>query len=89
MRAACIIQVISKEASERKLEEELNNLINKNWDCQVKQMEAKEYMGVFPDKSSLETSSRISEILMSVHGIKVEFMKTVLDLEAVEILQPT
>jgi hypothetical protein len=88
MRAACIIQVISEEASERKLEE-LNNLINKNWDCQVKQMEAKEYMGVFPDKSSLETSSRISEILMSVHGIKVEFMKTVLDLEAVEILQPT
>jgi hypothetical protein len=32
MRAACIIQAISGEASERKLEEELKNLINKNLD---------------------------------------------------------
>jgi hypothetical protein len=32
VRAACIIQVISGEASERKLREELKNLINKNWD---------------------------------------------------------
>jgi hypothetical protein len=69
--ASCIIQVLSGEGSEKKLEEELKNLINRPWDWQVKQMDVKEYIAVFPDKNSLEAFSKISEILMSVHGIKV------------------
>jgi hypothetical protein len=35
-RAACIIQVLQGEASEQKMEEELKNLINKQWDWQVR-----------------------------------------------------
>jgi hypothetical protein len=88
-RATCIIQVLRGEASERKLEEEVKNLITKSWDWQVKQMDVKEYIAIFPNMNSLETFSKISEILMSVHGIKVRFLKTKLDPEADEILQTT
>jgi hypothetical protein len=31
-KASCIIQVLQEEASEKKIKEELKNLINKNWD---------------------------------------------------------
>jgi hypothetical protein len=35
-RASCIIQVLQGEASEKKIEEELKNLINSQWDWKVK-----------------------------------------------------
>jgi hypothetical protein len=41
---------------------------------------------VFPDKGSLETFSKILEILMSVHGIKVKILKTNFDTEASKML---
>jgi hypothetical protein len=44
-------------------------------------------VAVFTNKSSLETFFKISEILMSVHGIKVKILKTNFDLEASEMLQ--
>jgi hypothetical protein len=50
-QATTIIQVLQGEDSERKIEEELKNLINSKWDWQVKKMQEKEYIGVFPDKS--------------------------------------
>jgi hypothetical protein len=46
-------------------------------------------VAVFTNKSSLETFSKISEILMTVHGIKVKILKTNFDLEAFEMLQQT
>jgi hypothetical protein len=55
----------------------------------VKQVEAKEYTTVFPDKNSLDTFLKISEILLSVHGIKVKILKSILDPDAVEVLQST
>jgi hypothetical protein len=84
-KAASIIQVLQGEASKKKIEEELKNLINNQWDWQV---EAKEYVVVFPDKNSLETFAKIAEILMSIHGIKVKIMKSNMDPDASEILQP-
>jgi hypothetical protein len=47
----------------------------------------KEYVAVFPDKSSLHTFSKISEILMSLHGIKVKIFKASIDPDAQEMLQ--
>jgi hypothetical protein len=44
-------------------------------------------MAVFHDKGSLDTFSNISKIVMSVHGIKVKFIKSIVDPEAAEILQ--
>jgi hypothetical protein len=50
-------------------------------------MDVQEYIAVFPNKSSLNTFSKISEILMSFHGIKISILKSNLDPEATDILQ--
>jgi hypothetical protein len=88
-KAVSIIQVLQGEASEKKIEGELENLINSNWEWQVKQVDAREYTAIFPDESSLETFSKISEILLSGHGIKVRVVKSNMDPDAVEVLQTT
>jgi hypothetical protein len=46
-------------------------------------------MVVFPDANTLDTFSKISEILLSVHGVKVKILKISFDPEASEILQQT
>jgi hypothetical protein len=53
----------------------------------VKQVEAKEYIAVFPDKNFLGTFSKISEILLSIHGIKIKVLKSSVDPDASEMLQ--
>jgi hypothetical protein len=50
-------------------------------------VDLREYVVVFPDKNSLETFSKISEILMSIHGIKIKIYKSNMDPDASEILQ--
>jgi hypothetical protein len=52
-------------------------------------MDKNEYVAMFPDKNSLETFAKISEILMSIHDIKVKILKTNLDPDASEVLQST
>jgi hypothetical protein len=46
-----------------------------------------EYTTIFPDKNTLETFTKISEILMSKHGLKVKNFKANVDPDASEILQ--
>jgi hypothetical protein len=88
-KATCIIQVLNGSANEEKMEEELKNFINKQSNWQVKQVDSKEYTIVFPDKGSLDTFSKISEIMLSIHGLKVKILKSNMDLDAVEVLQTT
>jgi hypothetical protein len=88
-KASSIIQVLQGEANEKKMKDELKILINKKWNWQVKQVEAKEFTAVFPDSGTLDTFSKIFEILMSVHGLKVKIFKASFDPDAVEILQTT
>jgi hypothetical protein len=52
-------------------------------------VDLKEYTDVFPHKGSLDTFSKISEILMSIHGIEVRIIKSNMDPDAVELLQST
>jgi hypothetical protein len=80
--------VLQGEASEKKIEE-MKNLINNKWDWQVRHMDVNEFVIVFLDKGTLDTFSKISEILMSVHGIKVKILKSNMDPDAVEMLQAT
>jgi hypothetical protein len=47
---AAIIQILQSDASEKKVEDELQNLINNKWNWQVKQVDVKEFTAVFPDK---------------------------------------
>jgi hypothetical protein len=46
-----------------------------------------EYTTIFPDKATLDTFSKISEILMGIHGIKVKILKIEVDPDATEVLQ--
>jgi hypothetical protein len=78
-RTTCIIQVLQGEENKKNLEGELNNLINKEWDWHVKQVENKKFIAIFSDKNSLETFSKLSEVLMSIHGMKVEIIKSNVD----------
>jgi hypothetical protein len=48
-----------------------------------------EYIAMFPDNGSLETFSKISKIMMSLHRIKIKISKSVIDPEAIEVLQST
>jgi hypothetical protein len=88
-KATCIIQVPQGDATEKKIMDELKNLINGQWEWQVRQVIGKEFTVVFPDKTSLDTFSKILEILLSIHGLKVKIMKSDLDPESTEILQTT
>jgi hypothetical protein len=46
----------------------------------------KEFTAVFPDKGTLDTFSKISKIIMSVHEINVKIFKASFDPDAVEML---
>jgi hypothetical protein len=72
---------------EKKIEDELKNLINKQWDWNVRQMDMNEYSAIFLEKATLETFSKNFEILMDIHGIKVKIMKSEMDPDATEVLQ--
>jgi hypothetical protein len=50
-------------------------------------VDLKEYVVVFLDKSFLGIFSKISEILMSIHRIKVKIFKSNMDPDASKILQ--
>jgi hypothetical protein len=65
------------------------DMINNKWKWKVRQVEAREYTAIFCDKNSLDTFSKISEIMLIVHGIKVKILKYNLDPDAVEVLQST
>lgn len=47
--AGCI-KILEGMADEKKVEEELRNLIENRWDWQVKKLSRDEYMVVFPNK---------------------------------------
>jgi hypothetical protein len=88
-KAACIIQVLQGEATKKKIEDELRNLFNCQWDWHVRQVDGKEFTAVFPDKASLEIVSKMFELLLSIHGLKVKIFRSDVDHEASEILQTT
>jgi hypothetical protein len=49
-------------------------------------MEKNEFIVVFPDKGCMVIFSKISEILMSVYGLKIKIIKSKLDPKAIEVL---
>jgi hypothetical protein len=88
-KTSCIIQVLQGDASMKNIEDELKNLIDSKWKWQVKQVDTNEFTVVFPNKSSLGTFSKTSKMVMSLHGIKVKFLKSNNDPEAIEVLHTT
>jgi hypothetical protein len=55
----------------------------------VKHVDNKEYTAIFPDKNSLDTFSKILEILICIHGLKVKVLKSNVGPEAIELLHTT
>ncbi|TVU23471.1 hypothetical protein EJB05_25840, partial [Eragrostis curvula] len=88
-KATGIISVTKGDATEEKLDRELKNLIDEKWDWQVRKIGEGEYMAVFPNKNSLDTFSKISELVLCLYGLKVTISKSNVDAEATAILQTT
>lgn len=56
-----LLTILEGEASEEKVDKELKNLVREKWDFKVKQIHLQEYLVVFPDKSSLDTFTKLYE----------------------------
>jgi hypothetical protein len=69
------------------VDKELRHLVKEKWDFKVKQIHLQEYLVVFPDKSSLETFTKLSEFQMSLFGLKGRIERTERDLETSSMLQ--
>lgn len=62
-----LITILDGEPDEGKIDDELKNLIDRKWNCQVKMISQKEYMAVFPTKQSLETFSKLFELRTTIY----------------------
>jgi hypothetical protein len=74
-----LVLIQEGEATKAKLNEELKLVVNDKWDFQARKMAHNEYMVVFPDKGSLETFSRISNLELSIYKLRVKISKSSLD----------
>jgi hypothetical protein len=79
--------MIEGEATEAKLDRDLKNLVNESWDFRVKKIHPQEFIGVFPNKGSLDTFTKLLEFKMSIYGLKGKIEETNKDLETSFILQ--
>lgn len=76
------IKILEGEADEKKVGEELKNLIDKNWNWQVRNMSKDEYVVVFPNKQTLVTFSKLSELCTTIYQLKIKVTKSDIDPEA-------
>lgn len=88
-KAVAIIKLEEGQASEKDVEEELRNLIDKKWDWQVRMINEGEFVACFPDKTTLDTFSRLSGLVLGIHNLKVKIVKSDIDPEATSYLQTT
>ena len=82
-----LIVVQEGEATEEKLEEELKNLVKAYWNLQVRQATRVEFRAIFPDQGSLETFSKLSKVVLAIHGLRVKISKSTIDPAASSVLQ--
>lgn len=82
-----MIVVQEGEATEEKLEEELKNLVKADWDFQVMQVTRDEFRVAFPNQGSLETFSKLSEVVLALYGLRVKISKFDIDPAASSMLQ--
>lgn len=82
-----ILTVIEGEASEEKVDKELKNLVRENWDFKVRKMDEKEFIVVFPDKTSLDTFTKLSSFGMPLYGLTGQLEKSGINHETSFVLQ--
>ena len=83
-----LITVIEGNASEERLEKELQNLIKPDWDFHVKELDKNEFSATFSDQVSLNTFSKLTTVGLALYGYKIKISKTNIDPAASSILHP-
>ncbi|KAK3136973.1 hypothetical protein QOZ80_5BG0445870 [Eleusine coracana subsp. coracana] len=86
-KAVVIISIMEGETNCKKLEEELNNLIDTKWDWQVKELGNLDFSAIFPKQQDMETFAKVPELVLPLYGLKVKIRKSDLDPEASAVLQ--
>lgn len=62
-------------------------MVKEDWDFKVKKIDKAEFLVVFPDQSSLNIFTKLSEFQMSLVGLKGKFEKASRDQETSSVLQ--
>lgn len=86
-QASGLITILEGEANEDRLDKELKHLVKESWDFQVRRIDRNEFLVVFPDKTSLDTFSRLTGFEMSLFGLKGKIVKAARDTVASSMLQ--
>uniref|UniRef100_A0A804R877 CCHC-type domain-containing protein n=2 Tax=Zea mays TaxID=4577 RepID=A0A804R877_MAIZE len=81
------IHVLEGEPNEEKLEEELKNLVQENWEFRVRRVDKFDFIASFPDKGSLETYAKLNSLEMPIYRFRVKIGKTSVDPKASAELQ--
>lgn len=84
-----LVTVLEGNASVSKVDKELKNLIDEEWDFKVKQLANGEYMASFPDAISVDMFSKFSSVDLALFGLKARISKSKLEATATAILQST
>lgn len=85
-QATGVLSILEGEATKDKVSKELKHLVKADWDFRVRMMDKQEYLVIFPDKSSLDTFTRLSEFGISLYGLKGRLEKANIDPESSLIL---
>jgi hypothetical protein len=86
-QATGLITILEGAAVEEKIDKYLKHLVREKWGFRVKQIHLQEYLVIFPDKSSLDMFTKLSEFLMSLFGLKGNIEKTSRDSDTSSLLQ--
>jgi hypothetical protein len=81
------IHVLEGEPDEEKLEEELKNLVQENWEFRVRRVDKFDFIASFTDKGSLENYAKLNSLEMPIYRFRVKIGKTSVDPKASAELQ--
>lgn len=84
-----LVTILAGSASVMKVDRELKNLIDDEWDFKVKQLASGDYLASFPDVISVDMFSKFNSVDLALYGLKVRIAKTKMEATASAILQST
>lgn len=70
-----LVTVLEGEASASKVDKELKNLIDEEWDFKVRQLAKGEFMATFPDAISVDMFSKFNSVDLALFGLKARITR--------------
>lgn len=83
-----LITVLEGAATEQKVDRELKNLIDEEWDFKIRMLANGEFMACFRDELSVEMFSKFNAVDLALYGLKVKISRTKMEASATAVLQP-